>query len=530
MRLGLFLTLGLAFAGCGSSDEAGAPGQIGGGGTKTEPNSGGQPNDQAGAGGASDRGEIGPAIQIAPGQASLVGVTSDGWVIYRDADSLRAAELGDAATVQSISDRPGSVLIRGRVVFNWADVDWTLGVGDLSVWTAETGAHSVGSAPYAEALVAASEDGSTIVYSANTHQLLDPSAAEGGASGADDTTDLGGAGGAANAPEKVTDLIIATSDFSSEEVLIESIGIGSEATCGASLGFVGERLFVGWCESGSRAAKIERYDHEADTWSPTTIADDALPGWATDASGERVFYQSSAYSGYVAENGDSVLIDAGVSRGSLLPDGSAVLYTVGDQLRRTDLPQVNPVAIVTTGYKQPIEFSSDFELALYSATVTYEHGTERDLFLASTSDFNADPLTLVKQPVATLTRSSMTRDGSFVFYLTDTTPSGGTLHVVDRDGMEVALLPNVVEAAAVRGSLLAFTDNASDPDQYPVVADLKIIALGLETEPRLIEEKVLDGKNFQVDASGTKISFVRSGVDRDAEQPEHDGLFFVDVQ
>src|SRR5690348_17852416 len=32
-----------------------------------------------------------------------------------------------------------NVLIRGRVVFNWANVDWTANVGDLSVWTADAG-------------------------------------------------------------------------------------------------------------------------------------------------------------------------------------------------------------------------------------------------------------------------------------------------------------------------------------------------------------------------------------------------------
>lgn len=526
MRWSLFLGLGVLVWGCGSGEDSGEPAGNGGRASGGEASDGGQPDSPVG--GESNRGEIGAPLQIAPGQASLLGVTSDGWVIFREADLLRGAKLGDAGQIQEISDRPGSVLIRGRVVFNWADIDWAVGVGKLSVWTADAGAHTVGLAPYVEALTSASEDGSTIVYATNNHEVGAVDTA--GAGGAASTSGVGGAGGAGTAPEKATDLMIASSDLGSTEVLIESMGIGSEATCGASLGFVGQMLFVGWCLPGSRAAKIERYELAGASWTPTTIADDSLSAWSADALGERVFYQSSGYSGYVTNGGNPILIDAGVSQGTLLPDGSAVLYSVGDQLRRTALPEVNPVAIITTGYKQPVGFSSDYGISLYSTTVTYEHGTQRDLLLTSTDDFNPTPLVLVEQPVATLARSSMTRDGRFVLYLTDVTERGGTLHVVDLDGSEIAALPGVVEASAAKGSLLVFTDNSSDPSQYPVVTDLKLIDLERDSEPRLIEQQVLSGKDFQVDVGGSKITYVRSGVDRDAEQPEHDGIFVVSIE
>ena len=98
----------------------------------------------------------------------------------------------------------------------------------------------------------------------------------------------------------------------------------------------------------------------------------------------------------------------------MLPDGSAVLYSVGDQLRRTDLPEPNPVAIVTTGYSNPVGFTPDYSHALYSSRVTYENGTQRDLRLVATEDFNPEPVELVAEPEATLPRSSMTDDGQFV--------------------------------------------------------------------------------------------------------------------
>jgi hypothetical protein len=43
----------------------------------------------------------------------------------------------------------------------------------------------------------------------------------------------------------------------------------------------------------------------------------------------------------------------------------------------------------------------------------------------------------------------------------------------------------------------------------------------------LIEAKVLDGKNFQVDAAGTVAAYVRSGIARDPADPTHDGVFTV---
>ena len=60
----------------------------------------------------------------------------------------------------------------------------------------------------------------------------------------------------------------------------------------------------------------------------------------------------------------------------MLPDGSALLYNVSDQLDARPLPQVSPMAVVTRGFAQRAEFSSDFEYVLYSTTVTYEDGTD----------------------------------------------------------------------------------------------------------------------------------------------------------
>ncbi|HEX3595398.1 MAG TPA: hypothetical protein VHU80_09860 [Polyangiaceae bacterium] len=425
------------------------------------------------------------ATQLAPGSVSIVGLTSDGWAIFRDGDALRAANTSVPGDVRDIAPKAGSVVIRGKVVFNWANVDYVANVGDLSIWTAAAGAHVIGSTQYAEGLIAASDAGDAIAYTANLNATT-------------------------------MDVVLAPSDLSSSQVVLKSVGRGSDTTCTASIGFVGNHFFAGSCAAGARSGSIQRFERGASGWQSTVLASGALPVWSADATGEKVFYQSENYAGEYVENEQSRIIDMGVSTGVMLPDGSAVLYTVNDQLRRTVLPGIHPIAIVTTGYSQPVTFSSSFHFALYSTTVTYDSGTKRDLRLSTTESFNATPLVLLAAPLATLARSSITLDEKFVLYLTDAGPTGGNLHVVTVTGTERAVIPGVVEAAATKGGTIVFTDNSSDPNQYPVVADLKSLDLAQSGAPRLLEAKVVDGKAFQVDASGTHIVYVRSGLDRDA--------------
>jgi hypothetical protein len=190
------------------------------------------------------------------------------------------------------------------------------------------------------------------------------------------------------------------------------------------------------------------------------------------------------------------------------------------------LPEPNPVAVVTTGYSDAVGFSQDYSYALYSSQVSYENGTRRDLRLVATEDFNPEPIVLVTEPEATLPRSSMTKDGQYVLYLGNYGPSGGDLHVVAMDGTEVRVLPNVFEALAIGDSRIAFTSDASDPEVYPVVSDLYVVDLASDQAPTLVEERILDGKNFQLESGGERIVYLRSGVDRDVEDPERNGMFY----
>jgi hypothetical protein len=434
--------------------------------------------------------------QLVSGDVTIAGLTSDGWAVLRDGDALRAAHLSAPFETTDVAAKAGNVLIRGKVVFNWANVDWMANVGDLSIWTADAGAHVIGSTQFAEGLVAASDAGDVIAYTTNLT-----------------TTTM--------------DVVLAPSDLSAPQVVMKGAGRGSNTTCTPTIGFVGARFFAGSCAAGERSGSIQRFDRGAQGWQSTVISTGALPVWSADAAGDRVFFQSDSYAGEYVDGGQAHVVDNGAGTGVMLPDGSAILYTVGDQLRRTSLPDVNPITVVTTGYSNPVAFSPSFRFALYSTKVTYDASTKRDLRITATDAFNPTPTELVAQPLASLPRSSMTSDEKLVLYLTDPTPTGANLHLVTVEGKERAVLPGVIEAAAARAGRIVFTDDSSDPSRYPVLADLKFVDPNASGAPRLLEAAVVDGKSFQVDASGTHVVYVRSAIAGDAGTARMGGLFVL---
>jgi hypothetical protein len=452
--------------------------------------------DDAGAPGS---GGVGAPVQVARGSASLVAVTNDDYAVYRAADQTLQAVAMQGGPSLPITDQQGSIVIKGRVVFSWAAVDWTTNLGRLSIWTAEGGTHDVGVALYAEDMVAATADGKTIAYNVNVTPTT-------------------------------TDLMITSNDFAAPATLIAGVGRGSERTCRSSFDFVGSRLVIGWCAPGSLSGKLERYEQVGGAWTASTMASDSLSTWSADQSGERIFYQANDYSGRLVEAGENKVVDASVSSGTVVPDGSAVLYKVGDQLRRTSLPDINPIPIVTRGFSQLADFSPSYDQVLYSRQVTYEGGTKRDLLLTAASLFNPQPTELVALPTADLSRSAFTSDGRYAIYLTDLSPQGSTLNVFSIARGTTRTYPNVVSAVAAGKAQIVFSDQMSDPNKYPVVADLHVLDAATESPPQLIEAKILDGRSFFADSATGLVTYVRSGVARDTSDPEAQGVFVRSIR
>jgi hypothetical protein len=118
----------------------------------------------------------------------------------------------------------------------------------------------------------------------------------------------------------------------------------------------------------------------------------------------------------------------------------------------------------------------------------------------------------VDEPVASLTRSVFTRDGKYLFYLTNVTPAGAKLTIRSVTGETTRTLPGVVDVVAASGSRIVFSDEPSDPEKWPVVATLKTLDLSSNEEPTLLEQTIVDGRSFQLTSDGKRVVYVRAAA------------------
>ena len=441
-----------------------------------------EPPPPAGAGVA-----LSEPVRLTGGLPAIAGVTSDDFVAYRETGGLSAIAMQGGAQPMLITDRPGTTLVSGKVVFAWADVDWTTNLGNLGVWSAATGPLHVGITLFLEGTAGASASGTYVLYTTNV-------------------------------TETTVDIVVARTDMTQMSTLVAGVGRGSETTCAARYGFVGERIFVGSCSVGSTSATVVRYEADAQgVWQPTQIASDSRSLWSASADGERVAIIDSRSVVNWWEAGQLRPIDDGVAWAKMLPDASAVLYTAGDQLRRADLPSGIPVPIVTVGFRNQADWSPDFSQVLYSTQVTYEAGTRRDLRLTSTQIYNPEPLSLVAEPTASISRSAFTKDSAYTMYLTDVTAERrSTLNLRPIAGGETRTIPNVDTVLALSGSIIVYSADRTDPNKYPVKATLSALNTA-HGEPVLIEDTIMDGRAFATNAAGDKIVYVRVDADHDRE-------------
>lgn len=471
MRFLSLVVLAVVLGGCGSS-EGGmgtSSGNTGGNGGSNAigPDGGGAPN-------------IGPPptpTKLAEDVVAISGITSDDQVIYRDSEALKAIRLdGSESSPRKISEKGGQVQIRGKAVFLFADVDWTTNIGELTVWTAAGGAHVVGTALYGDDTAHANDSGETIAFMNNITATT-------------------------------IDLVVARSDLSAQKVVIPGVGRGSQDTCRAACGFVGSRLFVASCKPGTTKAQLSRFE-APEFGAATELAVDVNTLWSTDREGKRLFYTDQSSGAWFQENGQSVKIDTGVGWGTMLPDGSGVLYTVSDQLRRSPLPDIAATPIVATKYAARAAFSPSMKHSLYSTVVTYEGGTHRDLRLTNTDTFNATPLILEPEPIADVSRSAFTRDGGWVLYLVDAADQTKTLKVHSVEGGLVLDHTNVDTLVAAHGSRVVISMNRSDPTKYPILADLAVIDPALPTQMVTLQTGTTDGRGYYVSEDGKKVAYV----------------------
>jgi hypothetical protein len=443
-----------------------------------------EPGD-AGANGAA----LTAPLRMISAAAIPLGVTSNGYAVFRVDQKLSAVKLVPAASAVDITTQPGNVVIRGKTVFQWANVDYMKGRGDLSVWSAPDCYRQLENTLDADDLVAASDDGTRILYPANVT----------------DTT---------------LDIVVATRDLTRRHTLVAGVGRGSGTTCRPRYGFSGDRVIVGSCAVGSLDARVSAWGWNGVGWTEMLIAENAQSAWTADARGERVVYLTSASQGRLWLGAETRDIDDGIGWARMLADGSALFYAVGDQLRKTSLPEIVAIPIVTNKFRNLAAFSPDYAHVLYSTTVIYEGLERRDLWLTATISFNPAPSRLVATPDARLSRSGFTADGAYVLYLDQLSPTGsGMLHVRALSSGAELTLPNVDTAVAARGASIVLSDGRSDPTAYPIVASLKLLDAASGAPATLLEGRVFDGRAFYVTPDGSAVVYARP---RDTGTPPAD--------
>ena len=399
--------------------------------------------------------------------------------------------------------------VRGRVV-SCSPPSTTRRTPPTRGVTAASGTHE-GPRVFSEDFVAASEDGAFIAFVRETEA----------------TEDAGGAGeDAGGEPVKTLDVTVATSDLAQRSTVLPAIGRSSENTCRARFAFVGQAFFATSCAPGSTAATLERFTpspsaFENGGWASETIASGVQSGnWSTDATGAKVFVVTTGSQGRVYQGGQEKVIDQSVTWGAFVPNGSALLYTVSDQLRRTALGTILPQPVVTTGYGQRTAFSPTLEHALYSNVVSYEGGEKRNLFLAATSGLATQVDELVAGANGNVSRSAFTADGRFVLWLSDMTTNGATLNTRAVTGGPVRTFPNVDSVLASKGSQIVFSDNRSDPSVYPITTDLNRVDLGGDGAKVQLAATITDGRAFQITPDGKAVVYVMPNAGADAAVQE----------
>ena len=431
------------------------------------------------------------ASRLVSDAQTVAGVTEDGQIVYRASDGLFAIPANGEGERTLITPRSGPIEIRRNTVFFWADVDWTAMSGQLVVWTAKDGPRQVGTAVFGEAALAVSEDGTMSLY----------------------YTDL---------KDDTLDLMIASAGGAEAQPLIVDVGRGSEETCRASAGFALNAPVVGWCAAGTTEARIERFESKDGAWAAQSLATEVRPTWSTDESGQRFLFIGTDSRASFFDGSKLLPIDTSVGWGMLLPGGSSVLYTVGDQLRRTPVPDTDPVAVVVNDFIARSQFDPRWERVLYSTELTYEGTTRRDLYMVETSGENRVATRLVEQPTAALPESAFTPDGKYVLYLEDITNSGSsTLAVRSVDTATTDRFQDVDTVLTGADNRIVFTSARSAPDTYPITADLNVALPG--GEMRTLRPGVSSGRDITLTPDTQSVVYVMPrGADPD-QNPE--GLY-----
>jgi trimeric autotransporter adhesin len=507
----------------GSGGTAGTAGTGGTGGTSGAPNDGGTSDAKSDAptsdsGGGMDRADTAPTLpdgsvppsgtQLAAGNVTVRGVTSDNYAVYSDdsTGTLNVIALagGTPTAIGSADDR---IAIKGAAVLSWVG---SARVSQISVWTAAHGAKVLAMSSYANATAAAvSPDGERVLYF--------------------DAVDMARTRGS---------LFVAGTDGTGQKQLADSIAL-NDATCAPVLTFGGNAaagaafcmapsISDGGTEEGGTsdggsvdatadsattdagsdagptpAATVQTYSGA--NWTAATIATNVEPRVVIASTGTTVLVSAPAgLLAYPIAGGMPTTIDPAGGIGMFTNDGASVIYTTpANALKRATIVSPNPTTLAASGIAGLRAKSPDEKWLLgYSMIDTRQDLS--DLYLASATTAGT-PTTLTTALSAGLFGSDgFTADSSHAIYYTDITSTGvgNFFAAASSGGSPVALGTNVWLHYAGTAAKVVFNDNYDDAMS---TADIRI-ADTAQAEPAKLLVSLAD-PNFFIAGSKDKVVY-----------------------
>jgi hypothetical protein len=419
-------------------------------------------------------------VQLAAGNFTVRGVTSDNYAVYSDNTTgtlnVISLEGGTATSIGSADDR---IAIKGPAVLSWVG---SARVSQLSVWTKANGSKILAASSNANAnAVMVSPDGQRVLYfdgvdAARTRGNLFIAGTDGSGQkqlaasvglAASCTPVLAFGGNAAAAAAFC--LTPSTPDGGTADAGTSDAGTSDAGTsdAGTSDGAIPDGGTAdGANPDGAVLPEAMVQAYSGADWAATTIATNVDPRVAVAPTGTTVLVSAPAgLLAYPLAGGMPTIIDPAGGFGTFTNDGLSVIYTTpANALKRSTVVAPSPVTLATTGFAGLRARSPDDKWVLgYTMLAS---GDLSDLYLASAT-VPGTPSTLSTAVTAGLFGSDgFTADSSHAIYYTDIDPNAGIgnfFAVATSGGAPVALGSSVWLHYAGTGSKVVFNDNYNEP-------------------------------------------------------------------
>ncbi|HTQ41880.1 MAG TPA: hypothetical protein VMI75_03915 [Polyangiaceae bacterium] len=509
-----------AFPGCGSSsngNNAGDGGQTGDTSTNDSSSSSGG-GDDGSSGDANDEGTTGDTgttctatvmpkgTQIlASSTVTVQGVTSDGQVIFYDGNTQKlnavAAAGGTPAVIGTWDKSQSLIFTSNKVALYWNGATQTTSAhGQLGVWTAAGGQHTLGNASFfgvpGGGYVDVSADGSLVIYMDNV------------------TT--------ANA-----DIFVAGSDGSNPTKLVAAASVG--ANCRPVVRFAGNTAVVSYCTAPPDAgttltANVEAYSGPPNWQTKQTFAaGDGFYGFSLGpigagdggASGYNISYLTNSGQYVEALGGTTpTLIDAkGAGGVTFMHNGTDVIYFESDSsVWRSPIATPAPVLLAKGPFAGTLALSSDdnwIEMFLSQNSTNFF----TDMYLLSTTpaDGGNTPTTLASTAAGANFGDAFTADDKHVLFFPNVVMSGSAGYVGAYDTfplpppvgmMPTTIAQNVWEEFATTGAKTLYNDNYASNAGFAGAADIESTDLSTTAMPTTLVSQA-DANFFLTADKGT---------------------------